>query len=169
MKKTIAIAVAALMILSGTVAFAESKGQNEPASGTPVKMQEAKMLAERLGPQIGEVKENKEEMLRVREEIRTAYGEAQSAIGEMIQNRDQLRLDQIEALEDCLNRIRESRGVLEGTIGEIEGEMTKFRSQARNRNQEGASESLENCAKVQTVRIQEMKRVLEELNKINDM
>jgi uncharacterized protein YfkK (UPF0435 family) len=168
MKKTIAVIVVLCMVLSGTAAFAEAKGQSGSGEGTPLKNQTMTMtmLSEQLGPQVDEIKVNKANMLTLREQIRIVSEDAQRAIGDMIQKRDQLSLDQVEALKDSLECIRESRKTLEGTIGEIGEEMLRFRFKARNMNQVGASESLENCAKVQTLRIQEMKRVLEVLEEI---
>ena len=169
MKKTIAVIVVLCMALSGTAAFAAGNAQSGPAEGIPVKTQEAKMLAQRLGPQLDKIRENRAEIQRLREEIRVAYEDGKAAIREMIQNRDKLSLEQVEALKGSLECIRESRKVLEGTLGEASGEMLKFRAQARNMNQDGASESLENCAEVQRLRIQEMKRVLVEIEEIGEI
>ncbi len=170
MKKTIAVIVVLCMVLSGTAAFAEAKGQSGSGEGTPLKNQTMTMtmtmLSEQLGPQVDEIKVNKAAMLRLREQISIVSEDAKKAIRNMIQKRDQLSLDQVEALKDSLECIRENRKVLEGTKGEVSGEMLGFRSRVRNMNQDGASKSLENCAKVQTERIRAMERVLQAFEEI---
>jgi uncharacterized coiled-coil DUF342 family protein len=166
MKKTIAVIVALCMVLSGTAAFAEAKGQSEPAEGTPVKTQEMKRLSEQLRPQVDEIRVNRAEIQMLREEIRIAHSDAKDAVREMIQNKDELGLERVKELRASMEKIRESRSVIAETVGKISDEMPMLRSRVRNRNQEGASESLGNCINVQTIRMQEMNRVLGELKGI---
>lgn len=169
MRKGMALVVAVCVLLSGTMAFAEGKTQ-EKGAGTGIgPIQEMRMLAERVGPLAEEIRANRQEMLSLREQVREACLGAQEAVREMIQNRQELRLEQVEALRDSMERIRESRRVLAGTVGEIEGEMSRFREHVRNRNREDAAGALENCIRVQNLRMEELRKALAELEEIESI
>lgn len=169
MKRIISIIVLISILLTGTIVFAEGTGTETTKSKIVNKLQEFQAKIAEIKPLVGEIRANRTELLRLRADARTAYDKAKNKVQEMLKNKDNLTVEQIEAVKVSLKALQDNKKVLTGTIGEISEETISLRAAARDREFAGVKNALENIKKVQNLRIVELKEIIAELNKISAM
>ncbi len=180
MKKTIALILITAFILSfGTLAYAQSGSTDNGSGGNASveqqvgdvqqKIQAGKDLKDQMEPQTNRIRNNRTEILGLRNEVQAAHQEAVMHIQQLRQNQDCLTDEQVEALRLCLQTLQQNRLQICETVGDIQSEGLKLRQARREQNTEQMQACLENMAAVQEARIKLLEASLEDINDILDI
>ena len=165
MKKIIPITLLAAILLTGNIAFVQgSTLTNVKSSITQARADYNSRLAE-ITPLLELVRTNRTEILALKEKSSDAYNKAKYHIKELIKNKDNLTPTQIESLKEALNVLQQDKQTLASTIGEIGKETLSLRAGKRDKNFEEVKSSLTSIINIQNSRIEDLKRIIDDISK----
>ncbi|MDR3543956.1 MAG: hypothetical protein P4L69_23810 [Desulfosporosinus sp.] len=162
MKKIISIILLSAILLIGNIALVQE------SSLANVKTKHTQTLADykaAIAPLQEKIRTNRTDVLSQKAIVSAAYTKAKAHIKELSKNKDSLTPTQIEAIKESLNVIKQDKESLASTIGEIQKETLDLRTAKREKNFEEVSNSFNNIITVQNTRIEDLKKIIDDLNK----
>ena len=164
MKKIISIILLSTVLFTGNIAFAQGSTLSNVKSKITQSIDNKAKLAE-IAPLQEKIRTNRTKIISQKSEAKDAYSKAKSHIKELIKNKDRLTPAQIESLKEALNVIQHDKQSIAGTIGEIQKETLDLRVAKRDKNFEEVINSLNSIITVQNTRIENLQRIIVDLNK----
>ena len=125
-------------------------------------------LAE-IAPLQEKIRTNRAKIHSQKLEAKDAYNKAKSHIKELIKNKDNLTLEEIGLYKENLTVIQQDKQSLAGTIGEIQKETLDLKAAKREKNFEEVINSLNSIIIVQNTRIENLQRIIADLNQAASM
>ncbi len=171
MKKTLSVLLIAGLLFSGTIAYAEESTTAKPdiKSRLAARMQNAKNWTSEVKPQAEEVRSNKAEIAHLKSESKIAYRAAKSKVKEFMKNKDSLTNEQIQALKQAISSLSNNKEQLDSTVGYVRAESLKLNAARKDRNLEAYKQALDEIIIVQNARMNVLKAVIDNMNKIAEM
>ena len=169
MKKIVSIILLSTVFLTGNIAFAQGSTLSNVKSKITQPVADNKAKLAEIAPLQEKLRTNRTKILSQKAEARDAYNKAKSHIKELIKNKDNLTPEQIESLKETLKVIQQDKQSLAGTIGEIQKETLDLRVAKREKNFEEVINSLNRIITVQNTRIEDLQRIIADLNKAASM
>ncbi|OLN32048.1 hypothetical protein [Desulfosporosinus metallidurans] len=165
MKKIVSAILLSAILLTGNIAFAQgSTLANAKSKITQATADYRAKLAE-IAPLQEKVRTNRTELLRLKKEANDAYNKAKSHIKGLLKNKDNLTPAQIKSLKESLDIIIQDKQSLAGTIGGIQKETLDLRTAKMEKNFDGVKNSLNSIIAVQNTRLEDLQRIISDINK----
>lgn len=169
MKKMISVILLSALLLTGNVAFAQAATLSTARPSITQSVSDYKAKLAELTPLLQTIRSNRTQTLSLRANARDAYTTAKNHIKELIKNKDSLTSEQIQAIKDSLNVLKQDKQALGDTVGDIANELPDLRAARKDRNIEQVKNSLNKIISVQNTRITELQKVINDLNKIANL
>lgn len=166
MKKIISLILIIGVLLTGMVVFAETASEADAKARISEKLQNIKERAAEVKHQLEKIRLNRAELQKLRVEAKTAYQKAKSKVKELRKNKDSLTPEQIEELKQAVSTIKQDKEQLAATAGDIHKESLLLRAAKKDKNIEAYRQSLDNIINVQSTRIDALKKMIDDMNKI---
>lgn len=166
MKKFVSIIVLSAVLITGNIAFAQAATPSSAKYNITQSVSDYRARLSEIAPVLQTLRNNRAEVLRLRADAREAYNKAKSHIKELLANKDNLTPEQIQSIKEALNDIKQDRQALEGTQGDITQVLPDLRAARKDRNLEEAKKDLNSIIDVQNTRIADLKKLIDDLNKI---
>lgn len=165
MKKILSVILLSTVLLTGNIAFAQGSTLSTVKSKITQSVADYKAKLVVIAPLQEKIRTNRTTILSQKAEAKDAYNKAKSHIKELIKTKDNLTPAQIESLKEALKVIQQDKQSLADTIGEIQKETLDLRIAKREKNSEEVLNSLNSIITVQTTRIEDLRRIIADLNK----
>lgn len=169
MKKVFTMMMITTVLLTSNVALAQAATTTTPRTQLTQAASDYKAKLAEITPLLEKIRANRTEILKLRADARVAYNNAKSNVKKLIQNKDNLTSDQIEALKASLNVLKQDKQALGDTIGDISSELPDLRAARQNRDTNEVKNSLNGIIAVQNTRITELNQIITDLNKVAAM
>ena len=166
MKKIVSIILVSAVLITGNVAFAQAATPSPANSNITQRASDYKARLSEVAPMLQTIRNNRTEILRLRADARVAYNKAKTHIKELLKNKDNLTPDQIQSIKDALNDIKQDRQALGGTQGDIAQILPDLRAAKKDKNIEEAKNDFKSIIDVQNVRIADLKKLIDDLNRV---
>lgn len=153
MKRKIAIilvVVFAVILFTGTVAYAEEKTK---ADKVHEKVQEKLEALKEMEPILAEISANRTEVRALSQELRAQHKACKAYISGLRENPDEITEEQIQEFKDILAEIRGHREELKSTNPQMVSERQNFRTARKNRDYDSMKTALQNIVGLQEERI----------------
>lgn len=182
MKKLISLILLIGVLLAGTMSFAEgteaavSDNTTAAASTTPNtraklsgNLQKFKNFVAEAKPLAQEIRTNRAQLLQMKVESKTAYTAAKSKVKELKKNKDSMSAEKIEALKQAVNTLAADKKQLESTQGNLNTQSLNLKTARQARDSEAYKQALNSIITIQSTRINDLKTVIDDMNKIAGM
>ncbi len=169
MKKIVSIILVSAVLLTGNVAFAQAATSSPANTNITQRASDYKARLAEVTPMLQTIRNKRTEILRLRAEARVAYDQAKRHIKELLKNKDSLTPDQIQAIKDAIKDVRQDKQALGGIRGDIAQVLPDLRAARRDRNLDQAKQDLQSIIDVQNVRITELKKAIDDLNRVGSV
>lgn len=158
MKKILSIILLSAILLTGNIAFVQGSTLTTAAVNYRAKLVE-------LVPLQAKIRADRTEILTLKASATKAYNKAKVHIKSLSKNKDNLTPAQLEAIKESLNSIRQDKLSLSGTIGKIEKGTLALKTGKSEKNFAEVTNSLNDIIAVQNTRIENLQRIITDLNK----
>jgi len=166
LKKLIISLLTVSMLFTGTVVFASGTTATDAKTKVATQIQDLRQNAAELKPLMETIRTNRTQLIKLRADGETAYKKAKAKLKEMIKNKDNLTPEQIEIIKQDVKTITEDRKLIANTIGSVEKESAALRVARSDKNLEVYKQSLNDIIAIQNSRITNLKKTIDDLNKI---
>lgn len=132
------------LVLNSAFVFAEGDGlQSSPANqnitgvraqNIQQKVQAAKGWSQELKPLFDQVRTNRLEILKVKNELLSLQGEARAKVRELREQKDSLTDEQLQQLKEVLKVFKADKGELKAMIGKIHVQTLELRIEKREKD-----------------------------------
>jgi|GEM_PF-3679854 len=133
------------------------------------RIQNIRDIRSEIQPQLATIRDNRTEILELRAEARRAHSAAVAHIKELRQDVDNLTDEQIDALKDAVDILRQHRIDFSATLGDIWTETLVIRSARRDQDVEQIKDALDRIIAVQAERIELLETSIADMNSILDI
>lgn len=168
MKKYIVMLVAASLMLTGSIAYADETASNPNRDGIKTRIEsKAGSLKERfeeIRPLTQEIRSNRTEILRLRVEAREIHEEIKKVLKAVREQKDTLTGEQIEMLKEAVEVMKDSAQEIEWNMGKVHDEVLKLRVARKDQNIDGVKENLQNIIDIQESRIENINKIIRDMN-----
>jgi chromosome segregation ATPase len=182
-RKLLSILIIACFLSGGTIVYAGESASVVPAVAKTTlaagsrnvgarlaqKVKNAKEWAAETKPGLEEIKDNREQILQLKEKSNTVYKKAKAKIKQLLQNKDSLTNEQIKELKQAAAKLSADKKLLENSIGDIEAENIKLKEARTGRDLTAYKQAQQNIIKIQESRIGLLKTVIEDIKMIAAM
>ena len=169
MKKIISVMLLSALLLTGNVTYAQAATLSSAKTNITQSVSDYKAKLAELTPLLQTIRSNRTQIIELRANARNAYNKAKSHIKDLKQNKENLTSEQIQAIKDSLNVLKQDKQVLGDTMGDIAHELPDLRTARRDKNIEKVKSSLNTFIGVQNTRITELQKIIDDLNKISNL
>lgn len=167
MKKILAITLTVFLFATSGIAYAAGIGKlagaGDRSSRQQVSVEWHQKKAE-LQQRAAEIKQNHTDFKTLREEVRGKIAQVKEKVRALKKNPDSLTEEKIAEISEKLSLIRSDKVELAGTWGLIKEEGLKLRLNKCNRNFEASMGNMDNIIKVQSSRMETLKKVSADLD-----
>lgn len=164
MKRILAIVLTMGLLLSGGTALAAN---NSVAQGVKTQVMGSTAWKEHkaeLQALTGTVKQNRQEIVRLRDDAREKLKQVKAVLQELKKDSNSLNEDKIARIKETLTLIRDDRVNITGTVGKIFEQKLDLRVSKRNRDWQGVLDSIKGIIDVQQERIDTLKKLNADLD-----
>lgn len=165
MKKIVSIILLSAILLTGNIAFVQGSTLFTAKNNLTQAMADYKARLVEIAPLQEKIRTNRTEVVTLKASVSTAYNKAKVHIKGLLKNKDNLTPTQIESIKESLNVIKQDKESLAGTIGKIQKETLELKTARSENNFAEVTNSLNSIITVQNTRIEDLQRIIDDLNK----
>jgi len=165
MKKIVSIILLSAILLTGNIAFVQGSTLSTAKSNLAQIRADYKAKLAEIAPLQEKIRTNRAAILSQKAAASAAYNKAKVHIKELIKNKDNVTPTQIQSVKESLNVIKLDKESLAGTIGEIQKETLDLKSAKLEKNFAEVTNSLNSIIVVQNTRIEDLQRIINDINK----
>lgn len=165
MKKIVSVILLSAILLTGNIAFVQGSTLSTAKNNISQAVADYKAKLVVIAPLQEKIRTNRAEILRLKKEASDAYNKAKSHIKELIKNKDNLTPAQIKSLKESLDIIIKDKQSLAATMGGIQKETLDLRTAKMEKNFDEVINSLNSIIAVQNARLEDLQRIISDLNK----
>ncbi|WP_432666547.1 hypothetical protein R9X47_09395 [Wukongibacter baidiensis] len=175
MRKFMLILITICLLIGITTSFAEDKNthkarqkpeQNREEINDKGKVDKRKELKSQISPLIKAVGENREKLRQLTLQSKESYKGAKNHVRKLIEEKDSLTDEQVEELKVSLETLKNWNKKIVGSRGDIGKVTKKLRDAKEKRNYKMIKASYEKIIEIQNSRIENLNKVIEDLDKI---
>lgn len=172
------ILITICLLLGITTSFAEDKNtykqrdksqQNKEAINREGKTDKRKELKNTISPLIEKVAENRKKSRQLTQQSKESYKNAKNHVRKLLEEKDSLTDEQVEELKESLEILKAWNKKIVGSRDDMGKTTKKLRDAKEKRNYKMIKASYEKIIEMQNSRIENLNKVIEDLDSITNI